>query len=166
MLTHTTALYNIEHRRSILFVIFSLPRFPSLSFTPPRCAFCKSFEIIFHELSRIFASDSIQMVRLDATKNEVNHPKVHINSFPAFYFFTVGDQENPMEYDGERSVVAIQKFIETFRSKVKTPLPSLKEEEVEVEDDNKMMTTEGEINEMIENETQIGEQDDQIPRES
>ena len=71
-----------------------------------------------------------------------------------------------MEYDGERSVVAIQKFIETFRSKGKTPLPSLTEEEVEVEDDNKMMTTEGEINEMIDNETQIGEQDDQMSRES
>lgn len=60
------------------------------------------------------------MVRMDATKNEVHHPKVHINSFPTFYFFSVGDQDNPIEYDGERSVEAILNFIETFRSRWKS----------------------------------------------
>lgn len=91
------------------------------------------------------------MVRLDATKNEVNHPKVHINSFPAFYFFTVGDKQNPIEYDGERSVVAIQKFIETFRSRGK-----------KAKDDIKETSREGETNQQIENEAQIGEVDDQM----
>ena len=82
-----------------------------------RCAYCKSFEIIFHQLAYLLPLENIQAVRIDATKNEIHHRNVHINAFPTFYFFAIGDQSNPIEYDGDRSVQGVLKFIEVFRSK-------------------------------------------------
>ena len=61
---------------------------------------------------------SVQIVRVDATKNDIIHPKVRINAFPTFYFFSVGDQDEPIEYDGERTLEAILKFIRAFKSSV------------------------------------------------
>ena len=57
----------------------------------------------------------MEMFRLDASRNDISHPKVSLNAYPAFYFFAAGDKANPIEYDGERSVDAILKFIDTFR---------------------------------------------------
>lgn len=63
---------------------------------------------------------SVQIVRVDATKNDIIHPKVRINAFPTFYFFSVGDQDEPIEYDGERTLEAILKFIRAFKSSAAT----------------------------------------------
>ena len=63
---------------------------------------------------------SVQIVRVDATKNDIIHPKVRINAFPTFYFFSVGDQDEPIEYDGERTLEAILKFIRAFKSSTAT----------------------------------------------
>ena len=63
---------------------------------------------------------SVQIVRLDATKNDIVHPKVRVNAFPTFYFFSVGDQDEPIEYDGERTLEAILKFIKAFKSSAAT----------------------------------------------
>jgi Thioredoxin len=72
-------------------------------------------------LADSLASDlSVQIVRVDATKNDIIHPKVRINAFPTFYFFSVGDQDEPIEYDGERTLEAILKFIKAFKSSAVT----------------------------------------------
>jgi hypothetical protein len=63
---------------------------------------------------------SVQIVRVDATKNDIIHQKVRINAFPTFYFFSVGDQDEPIEYDGERTLEAILKFIKAFKSSAAT----------------------------------------------
>lgn len=63
---------------------------------------------------------SVQIVRVDVTKNDIIHPKVRINAFPTFYFFSVGDQDEPIEYDGERTLEAILKFIRAFKSSAAT----------------------------------------------
>ena len=62
----------------------------------------------------------VQIVRVDATKNDIIHPNVRINAFPTFYFFSVGDQGEPIEYDGERTLEAILKFIKAFKSSAAT----------------------------------------------
>ena len=59
---------------------------------------------------------SLQVVRVDATKNDITHRNVRINAFPTFYFFSVGDQDEPIEYDGERTLEAILQFIKAFKS--------------------------------------------------
>ena len=63
---------------------------------------------------------SVQVVRVDATKNDITHRNVRINAFPTFYFFSVGDQDEPIEYDGERTLEAILKFIKAFKSSAAT----------------------------------------------
>jgi Thioredoxin len=87
---------------------------PPLDFL--RCAHCKAFEAVFHAVASVLAGDQlVEIFRLDASKNDIRHPRVSLNAYPAFYFFAAGDKANPIEYDGERSVDAILKFIDTFR---------------------------------------------------
>jgi hypothetical protein len=45
----------------------------------------------------------IHKVRIDATKNDVEHPNVRIHGYPTLYFFST-DRNNPIEYDGERYI--------------------------------------------------------------
>lgn len=71
-------------------------------FFAPWCAYCKSFESIFEQLVIALHDDTtLQAVKMDATKNEVDHPNVHIHGYPTLYFFST-DRYNPIEYDGER----------------------------------------------------------------
>ena len=134
---HRTLLYSILFYSilfySILFystLLYSTPLFFDCShfsltdhlyhlflYNSNRCAHCKAFEVIFKMLADSLADDmSVQVVRVDATKNDITHRNVRINAFPTFYFFSVGDQEEPIEYDGERTLEAIFKFIKAFKS--------------------------------------------------
>jgi hypothetical protein len=65
--------------------------------------------------SALAGDQLVEIFRLDASKNDIRHPRVSLNAYPAFYFFAAGDKANPIEYDGERSVDSILKFIDTFR---------------------------------------------------
>jgi hypothetical protein len=65
--------------------------------------------------STLAGDQLVEIFRLDASKNDIRHPRVSLNAYPAFYFFAAGDKANPIEYDGERSVDAILEFIDTFR---------------------------------------------------
>lgn len=104
-------------RLDSLFLFLSISHYDSYN----RCAHCKAFEVIFKMLADSLADDpSVQIVRIDATKNDVIHPNVRVNAFPTFYFFSVGDQEEPIEYDGERTMEAILKFIKAFKSSAAT----------------------------------------------
>jgi hypothetical protein len=58
----------------------------------------------------------VRIGRMDMTKNDVPHPMVHVRGFPSFYFFPAGSRDDPIEYDGERSVPAILRFIQVERS--------------------------------------------------
>lgn len=57
---------------------------------------------------------------MDLSKNDVYHPKIHISGYPAFYLFIAGEVDSPIEYDSERSLQAISKFINEKMTKSNT----------------------------------------------
>jgi len=46
-----------------------------------RCAYCKGFEPVFHQLANAARNDeTLQIARMDATKNEIDHPRVRVRA--------------------------------------------------------------------------------------
>lgn len=82
----------------------------------PWCAHCKSFEPVMEDVAKVFASDKgIEFVRIDGSRNEIDHDDVDIRGYPSFYLFPMGDA--PVEYDGDRTVNAIASFLSKFRKR-------------------------------------------------
>ena len=87
-------------------------------FFVPWCAHCKSFEPVFVELAaqaRGNFGGQIRFVRIDGSKNEIDHPAVRLRGFPSVFLFRASDKLNPIEYDGDRTVAAFLAFIRAFK---------------------------------------------------
>lgn len=86
-------------------------------FFVPWCAHCKSFEPVLAELAaQMIEEQHLKFVRIDGSKNEVAHPSVRLRGFPSIYLFRANDKANPIEYDGERSALALKAFLMHFRA--------------------------------------------------
>lgn len=82
----------------------------------PWCAHCKSFEPVMEDAAKVFASDKgIEFVRIDGSRNEIDHDDVDVKGYPSFYLFPMGDA--PVEYDGDRTVNAIASFLSKYRKR-------------------------------------------------
>jgi len=74
-------------------------------------------EPVVGELADRFKDDpSMQIVRIDGSKNDLVHPSVRIQGYPSMYFFQGTNTQNPIEYDGDRTTTAIYDFISKFRT--------------------------------------------------
>ncbi|CAM9184744.1 unnamed protein product [Choristocarpus tenellus] len=90
-----------------------------LEFYAPWCAHCKSLAPKYDELAEMFDSvESVVIAKMDATANEIDHPKVAVAGFPTLYFFPGNDKGNPVKYEGAREVEGMSKYI---MEKVSTP---------------------------------------------
>ena len=89
-------------------------------FFAPWCGHCKSTEPVLQNLATFLnrndSTHNIKVVRVDNALNDVDHPAVRIAGFPTFYLFNAKDRDNPIEYDGERSVDSIVRFLSSFSS--------------------------------------------------
>lgn len=82
-----------------------------------RCAHCKSFEPIILELGKVYANDPlIKLYRIDGSKNEVSINKVRIRGYPTFYLFPSNKKEEPIEYEGDRTIEGITLFLAVYRN--------------------------------------------------
>lgn len=112
-------------------------------FYAPWCSFSKSATPIFQEVSSLLGNESIMynlesmgqetsgvgnvdmaadatfsylsVVQVDATKNEIDHPRVKIVGFPSIELFRRGDRMFPVSYDGEYTLTAILEFLSENR---------------------------------------------------
>ena len=57
----------------------------------------------------------IRFVRIDGSKNEIDHPAVRLRGFPSVFFFRASDKLNPIEYYGDRTVAGFLAFIRNFK---------------------------------------------------
>jgi len=83
-----------------------------LEFYAPWCGHCKKLSPIYEELG-ISLKDShpnVVIAKVDATANDVS-PKFGIKGFPTIKFFK-GDNKTPIDYEGDRSLEDMKKFIE------------------------------------------------------
>jgi len=82
-----------------------------VEFYAPWCGHCKQLAPIYDKLGEKFKDDNTVVVaKMDATVNELEHTK--INSFPTIKLYKKGDN-TIVEYNGERTLEGLTKFLET-----------------------------------------------------
>jgi protein disulfide-isomerase A1 len=76
----------------------------------PWCGHCKKLEPIYNELAEKLAAEAdVVIAKMDATENE--HPLMPVQGFPTLRLFKPGST-TPVDYNGDRSLKDIVKFLE------------------------------------------------------
>jgi len=84
-----------------------------LEFYAPWCGHCKSLAPIYDELAEKFEGvDSVVIAKMDATANEIDHPKVNVRGFPTIYFFPGNSKHSPLTYNGSRDLEGFMKYLQ------------------------------------------------------
>ncbi|KAK7590158.1 hypothetical protein V9T40_001771 [Parthenolecanium corni] len=82
-----------------------------VEFYAPWCGHCKQLAPIYDQLAEKFKErDDIVVAKIDATANELENTK--ISSFPTITFYPK-DKTKVVEYNGERTLEGLSKFIES-----------------------------------------------------
>ncbi|CCI42835.1 unnamed protein product [Albugo candida] len=85
-----------------------------LIFIAPWCSYCKALSSIYTHLAEKYSGvDSIMIAKMDAIKNDVDHPEVNVVAYPTIMFFPAGDKNHPVKYEGHRDVKSFVKFLQS-----------------------------------------------------
>ncbi|XP_018497136.1 protein disulfide-isomerase isoform X2 [Galendromus occidentalis] len=104
-----------------------------VEFYAPWCGHCKQLVPIYDQLGEAFKDqDDVVIAKLDATANELEHTKV--GSFPTLKLYKKETNE-VVEYNGERTLEGLKKFIESDGDYGKAPAEDVQEDEEKQEDD-------------------------------
>jgi protein disulfide-isomerase A1 len=89
-----------------------------VEFYAPWCGHCKKLAPTYDELGAKFASvDSVVIVKMDATANEIDVDGVDVKGFPTLYFFPGNDKKNPVRYEAGRE---LEDFVEYLKDNAST----------------------------------------------
>jgi len=99
-----------------------------VTFIAPWCGHCKQLTPIYEQLGEKFKDNAdIVVAKIDSTANELEDIK--IQSFPTIKLFPKGSDE-PIDFQGERTLEALSKFIESNGQEAgKTPEETAEETE-------------------------------------
>ncbi|XP_061535763.1 protein disulfide-isomerase [Phycodurus eques] len=83
-----------------------------IEFYAPWCGHCKQLNPIWEKLGEKYKdSPDIIVAKMDSTANEIEAVKVH--SFPTLKFFPAGEERKVIDYNGERTLEGLTKFLES-----------------------------------------------------
>ncbi|XP_077380290.1 protein disulfide-isomerase [Festucalex cinctus] len=83
-----------------------------VEFYAPWCGHCKQLNPIWEKLGEKYKdSADIIVAKMDSTANEIEAVKVH--SFPTLKFFPMGEERTVIDYNGERTLEGLTKFLES-----------------------------------------------------
>ncbi|XP_049874242.1 protein disulfide-isomerase [Pectinophora gossypiella] len=109
-------------------VVFDTTKKVLVEFYAPWCGHCKQLAPIYDKLGEHFESDDdVIIAKMDATANELEHTK--ITSFPTIKLYTKDNQVR--DYNGERTLAGLTKFVESDGETDAAPGVSEFEEEEE-----------------------------------
>ncbi|XP_073994862.1 disulfide-isomerase A3 [Rhodnius prolixus] len=81
-----------------------------IEFYAPWCGHCKKLSPIWDELGEKMAEEDVEIVKMDATNNDVPAP-YDVRGFPTLYWVPSNDKENPQAYSGGRDLNDFIKYI-------------------------------------------------------
>jgi len=82
-----------------------------VEFYAPWCGHCKKLTPIYEKLGETFGKiESVVVAKIDATANDVD-PKYNIRGFPTLKFFPANNKDAPINFEGDRSLEPLAKFI-------------------------------------------------------
>lgn len=103
-----------------------------VEFYAPWCGHCKNLAPTYDKLGEAFAKDKqVVIAKLDHTENEV--PLI-IQSYPTIYLFKAGSKDQPIAYQGTRSLEDLVKFVKTHSSSdvdIEAVLDKINEDSIE-----------------------------------
>eukprot|EP00093_Oithona_nana_P012966 12966.XXX_358204_361378_1 [CDS] Oithona nana genome sequencing. len=85
-----------------------------VEFHAPWCGHCKKLAPVWDKLAETLEAEKkedVVVAKMDATINELPHSRVR--SFPTIRLYKKGDDKEQVEYNGERTLEGIKKFLET-----------------------------------------------------
>ena len=102
----------------------------------PWCAHCKSFEPVLRGLALHFhhanapGSTKLKLLKIDGSRNEIDHDKVRVRGYPTLYLFRARHRDNPIEYDEERTLERLIRFVDSANSNADASSTTLGHEEL------------------------------------
>ncbi|EPX72764.1 protein disulfide isomerase [Schizosaccharomyces octosporus yFS286] len=85
-----------------------------VEFYAPWCGHCKNLAPTYESLAEKYADNkNVVVAKVDATENDLD---VSISGFPTIMLFKANDKENPLFYEGDRSLEDMSSFIEKHSS--------------------------------------------------
>ena len=73
------------------------------------CGHCKQLAPKYEELGKLFAKENnIVIAKIDSTTNDA---PVEVQGFPTIMFYPAGDKDNPLTYEGDRTVDDLASFV-------------------------------------------------------
>lgn len=99
-----------------------------LEFYAPWCGHCKQLEPKYKQLAEDLQNvQGLTIAKIDATENDT---PISIEGFPTIYFFPKGQKEKPIQYEGDRSVEDMKRFIKENAVAAKDNLANQASEEL------------------------------------
>ena len=87
-----------------------------VEFYAPWCGHCKKLVPIYDELATSFKDQAnVVIAKIDATANDISR-SLGIRGFPTLKLFVAGNKQQPIDYNGDRSLEDLTKFINTHVS--------------------------------------------------
>lgn len=84
-----------------------------IEFYAPWCGHCKALAPVWEQLGQKFAdSKNVVIGKVDATANDIDHPKVSIKGFPTILFFPANAKDTPVAYEGGRDLESLVSWVQ------------------------------------------------------
>lgn len=81
-----------------------------IEFYAPWCGHCKKLAPVYDELGEKLADEDIEIVKFDATANDVPTP-YEVQGFPTLYWAPKNAKDNPIKYESGRTLEDFIKYI-------------------------------------------------------
>lgn len=81
-----------------------------IEFYAPWCGHCKKLAPIYDELGEKLANEDVEIVKFDATANDVPAP-YEVRGFPTLFWVPKDAKDNPVKYEGDRNLEDFIKYI-------------------------------------------------------
>ncbi|XP_014249457.1 protein disulfide-isomerase A3-like [Cimex lectularius] len=81
-----------------------------IEFYAPWCGHCKKLTPVWEELGEKMASEDVEIVKMDATSNDVP-PPYDVRGFPTLYWAPKDSKDKPLAYSGGRELNDLLKYV-------------------------------------------------------